>query len=267
MILKKMKWYYIAIVLLYMILDNPLNAQGQTHVLLDNYYNHEIQKKTGKDYHYLWSDKASSGFSEWGKIFEENGASIDTLQRAPETNSLSLFDIYIIVDPDTKLESASPHYIEEKDIRVIVSWVKKGGVLVLMANDSANCEFDHLNNLSEKFGIHFNQVSLNHVQGKQWEMGAITDLPENEIFSGVHKIYIKEASSLHLSEGAKPLLSTNGHVFIAINKMGKGYVLAVTDPWIYNEYIDHRNLPESFENMKAAKNFTRYLISLSKMAE
>ena len=26
--------------------------------------------------------------------------------------------------------------------------------------------------------------------------------------------------------------------------MGKGYVFAIGDPWIYNEYIDHDRLPE-----------------------
>jgi unsaturated rhamnogalacturonyl hydrolase len=51
---------------------------------------------------------------------------------------------------------------------------------------------------------------------------------------------------------------------MAESHVGKGYVFAVTDPWIYNEYIGHRNLPESFENHQAADNFSAYLITLSK---
>jgi unsaturated rhamnogalacturonyl hydrolase len=49
-------------------------------------------------------------------------------------------------------------------------------------------------------------------------------------------------------------------VLIAENKVGKGYVFAIGDPWIYNEYIDHDRLPESFDNRKAAENLTDLLL-------
>jgi len=39
---------------------------------------------------------------------------------------------------------------------------------------------------------------------------------------------------------------------------------AIGDPWIYNEYIDHDRLPESFENRKAAENLTELLLSYAK---
>ena len=42
---------------------------------------------------------------------------------------------------------------------------------------------------------------------------------------------------------------------------GKGKVLAVGDPWLYNEYIGNSRLPKSFENMKAAQNLVDYLLS------
>jgi unsaturated rhamnogalacturonyl hydrolase len=241
-----------------------IQAQPQTRVILDNYFNHEINAKTGKVFHYTWPDKASSGFSEWGDIFKDKGADIAALQQAPRKADLAGADIYIIVDPDTKAETSSPHYIGKKDIRAIVKWVKGGGVLVLMANDSGNCEFQHLNNLAKKAGMHFNEASLNHVTGKHWEMGAITDLPKSPVFAGVHKIYLKEVSSLTLRQPARAVLTKDGNVFMAESHVGKGYVFAVTDPWIYNEYIGHRNLPESFENHQAADNFSAYLITLSK---
>ena len=44
------------------------------------------------------------------------------------------------------------------------------------------------------------------------------------------------------------------------SKVGKGLVVAVGDPWIYNEYIDHAYLPADFENLKAAENLTQYLL-------
>jgi unsaturated rhamnogalacturonyl hydrolase len=49
-------------------------------------------------------------------------------------------------------------------------------------------------------------------------------------------------------------------IFIAETSYGKGYVLAVGDPWLYNEYIDHWLLPESFENLKAANNLVDLLL-------
>jgi unsaturated rhamnogalacturonyl hydrolase len=52
-----------------------------------------------------------------------------------------------------------------------------------------------------------------------------------------------------------------GAVFIAEINLGKGYVLAVGDPWLYNEYIDHVMLPASFENLKAANNLVDLLLS------
>jgi unsaturated rhamnogalacturonyl hydrolase len=44
-------------------------------------------------------------------------------------------------------------------------------------------------------------------------------------------------------------------------KVGKGYVFAVGDPWIYNEYMDHDKLPVSFDNHQAAVNLTKLLLS------
>jgi unsaturated rhamnogalacturonyl hydrolase len=225
-----------------------------------------LQGKTGKLYHYLWSDTANSGFSDWGKIFEKKGASIDTLQRIPSAGNLFYADIYIIVDPDTKAESRAPHYLEQSGIAAVVRWVKQGGVLVLMANDSGNCEFEHMNELAGHFGLHFNEVSVNHVEGTNWKTGAITRLPASSIFSGVKKIYLKDVSTLNLKAPAKPILTKAGNVYMAISHVGNGYVFAITDPWIYNEYIGHRYLPRSFGNDKAAENLTDYLMGLSKKA-
>ena len=49
---------------------------------------------------------------------------------------------------------------------VIEAWVKAGGVLILMENDVTNSEFDHFNTMSERFGIHFNPVIRNNVDGR-----------------------------------------------------------------------------------------------------
>lgn len=249
-----------------LLMGMSVGVQAQVKVVLDNYFNHETNRKTGRLYHYIWSDTTINGYSQWGQMFERKGAVLDTLQRAPTIANLHNAGIYIIVDPDIPAENHHPHYIMPKDVHAIVQWVKAGGVLALMANDSGNAEFQHLNELAARFGLHFNEVSLNDVIGRHWEMGAETDLPDHPIFHGVNKIYLKGISDLKVSGPAKPILVKNGHVLMAESHVGKGYVFAVGDPWIYNEYIGHHSLPASFQNYKAAENLSDYLIRLSKKA-
>lgn len=235
------------------------NAFSQTVVGLDNWFNHETNANTEKPYHYLWADTDMSGYSQWGDIFISKGALLKTLGK-PTQAALKGISIYIIVDPDTTTESTSPNYILSDDVKAIKKWVKKGGVLAILANDAPNCEFTHLNNLAAKFGMHFNHVTLHPVPGTEWEKGASKDLPDHPLFKGVGKIYIKEISDIGLSGRSAAILRENGKVLIAENRYGKGYVFAIGDPWIYNEYIDHSRLPESFDNMKAAKNLTDLLL-------
>jgi rhamnogalacturonyl hydrolase YesR len=235
------------------------NSVAQPVVGLDNWFNRETNAKTGQPFHYLWTDKEFSGYARWGEIFKSRGAVLTTLEK-PVASSLSKVDVYIIVDPDTTTESKSPNYIQPEDIKVINKWVKKGGVLAILANDAPNCEFTHLNQLTKQFGITFNHVTLHPVTGTNFEMGASTKFPDHPLFKEVTKIYIKEVSDINLTGKAKAVLAENGKVLMAENKYGKGYVFAIGDPWIYNEYIDHDRLPESFENRKAAENLTDLLL-------
>jgi unsaturated rhamnogalacturonyl hydrolase len=239
------------------------NGISQPVVGLDNWYNRETNAKTGKPFHYLWTDTEFSGYSRWGEIFTGRGAKLTTLGR-PDASVLSKIDVYIIVDPDTTTESPTPNYIVPEDIKAIKQWVEKGGVLAILANDAPNCEFTHLNMLMSQFGMTFNHVTLHPVTGTNFEMGASKNLPDHPLFKGVTKIYIKEVSDINLSGKAKAILTENGKVLIAENKYGKGYVFAIGDPWIYNEYIDHDRLPESFENRKAAENLTDLLLGFTK---
>lgn len=232
---------------------------AQPVVGLDNWFNRETNAKTAKPFHYLWTDTEFSGYSQWGEIFKNRGAILTTVEK-PVAAELKKLNVYIIVDPDTTTESKTPNYILPEDIKAIKKWVKKGGVLAILANDAPNCEFSHLNSLMKNFGMTFNHVTLHPVTGRDWEMGASTKLPDHPLFKGVSKIYIKEVSDINLKGTAKSVLSEKGKVLIAENNYGKGYVFAIGDPWIYNEYIDHALLPESFENLKAAKNLTDLLL-------
>ena len=239
-----------------------LNA-GAQKVTLDYYFNHEVRKNaSGKTerYHYLWNDKTNSGFSILGDAFKRAGAQLDTLGKAPTVNDLKGTAIYIIVDPDTKKESPNPNYIEPKNIAEITKWVNNGGVLVMMANDSANVELQHFNNLAAKFGMHFNDDLQNHViNDTHFEDGAIITTG-NPIFKTASKIFMKDVCSISVKHPAKAALkNAAGAVIIATARYGKGTVFAVGDPWLYNEYTNGR-LPPGFENDKAANDIAEWLI-------
>lgn len=257
-----MKQYLIMAAAALLSVMQSARLQAQVHVTLDNYFNQETDPQTGKPFHYLWTDHANSGYSKWGDIFVKKGAVISTLREAPSPAGLDKTDIYIIVDPDTTSENPHPHYILPADVKEIVRWVKGGGVLVLLGNDIGNCEFTHLNRLAERFGIVFNAVSIYHVTGHNYEMGTVSPLPDIPLFKGVDKIYLKDISSFTLSPPAKPVLTDReGRVLMAESRVGKGYVFAVGDPWIYNEYIDNHILPPDIHNYRAAENLTDWLMS------
>jgi hypothetical protein len=244
-----------------------ITTHAQPTVGLDNWYNHETNAKTGKIFHYTWDDTLNSGFSQLGDILRSKGAKLTTLSAAPTKKALSGIRLYIIVDPDTTAENPKPNYILDPDIKVIAAWVKKGGVLLLMANDGPNCEFTHFNRLAGVFGFHFVPVTLNPVLNNDWEMGAEINLPQHPLFKGVKKIYMKEVAPILLSGEAMPVLKDGEFTFIAETRYGKGYVLAIGDPWLYNEYIGHSRLPISFENGKAAENLCSWLIKRSEQPE
>ncbi len=249
----------VIVLLLTSLVINAQTSEKKVVVGLDNWFNHETNVKTGLPFHYLWNDTADSGFSRWGKLFEQRGAMITTLDK-PVKTKLSRVNIYIIVDPDSVVENPHPNYIQPDDITAIERWVKKGGVLVLMANDGKHCGLTYLNHLSARFGMIFNNVMLRPVLNNQYEMGAFINLPDHPVFKDLKKIYMKEVSSIRLSGNSKPVLTDDGQAIIAECSYGKGFVFAIGDPWIYNEYIDHDRLPVDFENHRAAENLTGYLL-------
>jgi len=257
----KQNYFSLKAIILLVLCTITIDGFAQKTVGLDNWYNHETNSKTGKIFHYIWDDTENSGFSQLGDLFKSKGASLKTVATKADKTSLKGIDVYIIVDPDTTSENPKPNYILPNDIKAISTWVKNGGILLILANDKPNCEFTHLNNLGKEFGLHFNPVTLNPVTNREWNMAAETNLPDHPLFKDVNKIYMKEVCSLSLSGTAKAVLTDEGNVYIAEVPFGKGYVLAVGDPWLYNEYIDHAMLPADFENLKAANNLTELLLT------
>jgi unsaturated rhamnogalacturonyl hydrolase len=237
-------------------------GKGKT-VLLDSYFNNEYHKDiTGKSipFHYKWEEQDNNGFSFLGQIFNNYGLHTKTLNEAPDAENLKKAAAYVIVDPDIPKENPDAKYIEEPHIRAISNWVKNGGVLVVLNNDTGNAEFVHLNKLMAKFGISFNLNSVNRVVGRNFEQGAINVPQDNAIFKTARKVYIKELSTLQLNNPAIAQLVNGKDVIVATAKYGKGTVFAVGDPWFYNEYTDGRKLPPEYDNFKAANDLVIWLV-------
>ncbi|GAB3031378.1 DUF4350 domain-containing protein [Spirosoma pulveris] len=239
-------------------------AKGKT-VAVDNYFNHEFRKgATGEQepFHYTWEDQMHSGFYWWGSIFRNLGAKTATVAGAPTATSLKGVDVYIIVDPDTPKETAKPNYVHETDINAIADWVEAGGTLVLMANDTSNCEHVNFNKLAARFGMQFLPKNRNMVQGTQWDQGTIS-IPAGgqTIFPTTRTVYIKELAPLAVKAPAKAAVTDGGDIIMGVATVGKGKVFAVGDPWLYNEYVDGRRIPAKFQNFQAAKELAVWLMS------
>lgn len=235
-------------------------------VTLDSFFNNEQkQDATGQmaRWHYKWEEMLNSGFFFWGNEFRNLAGWTRSLVEAPSPETLKGTDIYIIVDPDTRAETEQPNFIEPQHVKAITDWVKAGGVLVLMGNDAGNAEFDHFNQLAKQFGIQFNQDSKNRVQGTDFAMGSVMVNAGNPIFKTAKQLYLKEISTLSLTPPARSVMQHKGDVIMAVARLGRGTVFAVGDPWLYNEYVDGRKLPTEFENYKAAKDLSRWLLQQS----
>lgn len=235
-------------------------------VLLDAWYNSQKRSNAaGQEvyFHYKWNDYSNPGFSLFGHIFRSYGVATDTLFTAPTFAKLEGAQYYIIVSPDNSAKNPDPHYMTGTDAREIARWVKSGGVLLIMENDPANADISHMNLLADKFGLHFNNLLTHHVIGDQHEMGRMNIPAGGPLFHRPHTLFMKDTCSLTLGNGAVSLLRDKGDILMGYTKYGKGTVYAVTDPWLYNEYTDGRNLPTDYDNFGGGMEVVRWLLQQS----
>jgi unsaturated rhamnogalacturonyl hydrolase len=239
-----------------------LASHPQT-VLLDAWFNSQQRRNASGQleyYHYKWDDTSDSGFSLLGQVFRDDGVTTKTLYTAPTHRNLAHAQYYILVSPDNAAKNPHPHYMTAASARQIASWVKAGGVLLLLENDPANADVAHLDRLADIFGLHFNPVLVHHVAGRNLEMGRIDVQGGGAIFSAAHTLFMKDTCSLSLSGHAVAVLQDKGNILMATARYGKGTVFAVTDPWLYNEYTNGKNLPALYDNLAAGKELVRWLI-------
>lgn len=245
--------------------QSPAREPAKPLVLLDSYFNNELKKDANgieQSWHYKWEETSGVGFSLFAGVFKEKGFRTETLKAAPTKENLKQASVYIIVDPDIVKENPNPSFVNEKDISAITSWLKSGGVLLLMANDTGNADLEHFNQLAKQFGIQFNADSKGRVIKNEFEMGRVDVPPGNQLFKTAKQLFIKEYSTLTLSAAAKSILKDkDGDQVIAIAKYGKGAVFAIGDPWLYNEYVDGKKLPAAFDNLNAARDLADWIKS------
>jgi unsaturated rhamnogalacturonyl hydrolase len=233
-------------------------------VVMDNYFNREIHEDAfGKTivFHYKWWERDNGGFSFMNHVLNKYGVVTKSLDDGPTKENLKNVSVYFLIDPDWPKENKHPNYIEQKHIDALYDYVKNGGVMVMMANDTNNVEFTHYNELAEKFGIHWDGNERHDVLYDKFEQGAVNFPANHLIFKTAHKAYIKQMCSQTIKSPAQPVYSENGEALITISKIGKGTVFAVGDPWFYNEYLDGRKLPAEYENYKAAEDLVKWLLA------
>jgi unsaturated rhamnogalacturonyl hydrolase len=243
--------------------QNAELGRGKT-VLLDAWYNSQTRLDAfGRQvsFHYKWDDQANSGYSLFGHIFRNFGAETATLFTQPTLAGLRGAQVYIIVSPDIPVKNPTPHYMQPEEAAQIAEWVKAGGVLVIMENDPGNADLDHMNLLAEKFGIHYNNVLRNQVDGNKFEMGRLAIPGGGPIFHDAHTAYMKEICTIAVKAPAVSQLRDRGDILMATARYGKGTVFATVDPWLYNEYTDGRKLPAEYDNYAAGKELTRWILT------
>lgn len=243
--------------------SNATLARGNT-VLVDAWFNSQQRADTtGRQvsFHYKWDDLSNSGFSFFGHIFRSFGAQTSTLYQAPTLAELSRAQVYIIVSPDIPAKNPNPHYMQPEDADQIAAWVKAGGVLAIFENDPANADLEHMNILAEHFGIHFNNVLRNRVDGNKFAMGKVPIAAGGPIFQHAHTAYMKEICTISVQSPTVAALRDQGDILMATAKFGKGTVFATVDPWLYNEYTDGRKLPAEYDNYAAGKDLARWIFA------
>jgi unsaturated rhamnogalacturonyl hydrolase len=234
--------------------------------LIDAWFNSQTRKNAfGQTelFHYKWEDDSASGYSLFGRAFQSYGVSLATLPAAPTPAALAHANIYLIASPDIPAKNPNPHYMDKPSCDAIVAWVKAGGVLLLFSNDRDNTEFDHFNTLSDRFGIHFNPVLSHHVVGEDHASGEVVIPANTGIFGAGFTAFMKDTSSIAVHGPAKAVVTDHGDIMIAISHLGKGVVLAVTDPWVYNEYADGRKMRQ-YDGFEAAQDLAAWAVHQSK---
>jgi hypothetical protein len=214
--------------------DKPLKV-----VAVDAWHNRETQP------HYAWEGTYQGGYSGLGATLKGLGVETRTVKETLSAKSLKGLDALIIVDPDTPAESVKPNLIADTEIDALAAWVNQGGTLLLFGNDPGNAEFTRLNALANRFGLEF--IEKKHADGKGNAKLTLTTSNASWFTPGL-KFYGVDLAPLKVTAAqSETLLAESGTPMMASVNVGKGRVVALGDPWVYNEYLytqDNRQIVE-----------------------
>ena len=224
-----------------------LAACGAAVVAVDGYHNNE----TKDPQHYRWEGTRNGGYSQLGAIAQGLGGELRTVREPLAAKTLQGIGVFIIADPDTPAEADDPKYISASEIDALEKWVSDGGRLVLFGNDKGNAEFEHFNKLAARFGIEFVETIYRDSAGKS-KLNLASQTP---VLGVGLTAYLVDVAPLKISSPKFEALLTDGDTpIMALVHHGKGLVVALGDPWIYNEYI------HSKDNFRMAENLFRMLL-------
>ncbi len=219
---------------------NPIyNERGTKVVAVDNWHNRETQP------HYLWEGNYPGGFSGLSHMLKQLQGELRTVREALTPRVLQGIDLFFLVDPDTEAESPKPNLIADAEIDALDNWVQQGGTLVLFGNDPGNAEFPRMNALARRFGLEFESRKHADANGNS-KLTLAT--PAGGWFTPGLQFYAVDVAPVRISAAnAEVLLAERETPILVTVPHGKGRVVALGDPWIYNEYFytrDNRRIAE-----------------------
>jgi unsaturated rhamnogalacturonyl hydrolase len=215
---------------------------GAAVVAVDGYHNNETKDPD----HYRWEGTRNGGYSQLGAVIQGLRGELRTVREPLTATVLRGIDVFLIADPDTPAEASDPKFISGNEIDALEKWVQDGGRLVLFGNDKGNAEFEHFNKLAARFGIEFVETIYRDAGGKS-KLNLKSETPALGV--GL-KAYLVDVAPLKiLSAKSETLLSDGGTPIMALVHYGKGVVVALGDPWIYNEYINSKDNHEMAVNL------------------